>query len=325
MRRQTSNTGRQRTGSTLLEMVIGVTILAILAQMLIGASTASSTMTEIGNIEGEVFRQSERAMSRILGDLRSSGFVEVDGRDEIRNVISVDLGTAPDSAVLDTAFDATTTIEVAEYKVARPIMTVTDDDNMFFGGTNGDKVVAVKSLDAGADFVVESVGVANEAVITLQSGDNAGVEVRAAPRRQRHLRRHSGVRPLDSDSVDLPLPAVTDAGAPLQQQLVVPLHDGRRVEALQRLAHELAAQPVKQGERVGQSVKVDRRGRRSRAGVEAAAERAKAELQSRGDVCTAHAQHNLARVLAVGQEAERVLDSVDNVELVNRQAVDHLG
>ena len=106
---------------------------------------------------------------------------------------------------------------------------------------------------------------------------------------------------------------------------MVPLHDGRRVEALQRLAHELAAQPVKQGERVGQSVKVDRRGRRSRAGVEAAAERAKAELQSRGDVCTAHAQHNLARVLAVGQEAERVLDSVDNVELVNRQAVDHLG
>lgn len=81
MRRQASSTGRQRTGSTLLEMVIGVTILAILAQMLIGASTASSTMTEIGNIEGEVFRQSERAMSRILGDLRSSGFVEVDGRD----------------------------------------------------------------------------------------------------------------------------------------------------------------------------------------------------------------------------------------------------
>ncbi len=81
MRRQAPNTGRQRAGSTLLEMIIGVTILAVLAQMLIGASTASSAVTEIGNIEGEVFRQSERAMSRILGDLRRSGFVEVDGRD----------------------------------------------------------------------------------------------------------------------------------------------------------------------------------------------------------------------------------------------------
>ena len=49
--------------------------------MLIGASTASSAVTEAGNIEGEVFRQSERAMSRILGDLRRSGFVEVNGRD----------------------------------------------------------------------------------------------------------------------------------------------------------------------------------------------------------------------------------------------------
>ena len=43
--------------------------------------TASSTVTELGNIEGEVFRQSERAMSRILGDLRRSGFVEVNGRE----------------------------------------------------------------------------------------------------------------------------------------------------------------------------------------------------------------------------------------------------
>ncbi|MEE2941191.1 MAG: hypothetical protein VX460_12445 [Planctomycetota bacterium] len=81
MRRQVSNAGRRRAGSTLLEMVIGVTILAILAQMLIGASTASSAVTEVGNIEGEIFRQSERAMSRILGDLRRSGFVEVNGRE----------------------------------------------------------------------------------------------------------------------------------------------------------------------------------------------------------------------------------------------------
>ncbi len=81
MRRLAPNTARQRTGSTLLEMIIGVTILAVLAQMLIGASTASSAVTEVGNIEGEVFRQSERAMSRILGDLRSSGFVEMEGRE----------------------------------------------------------------------------------------------------------------------------------------------------------------------------------------------------------------------------------------------------
>lgn len=74
-------TSGPRTGSTLIEMIIGVTILAILARLLIGASAASSAMTEVGNIEGEAFRQSEKAMSQILGDLRRSGFVQVDGRD----------------------------------------------------------------------------------------------------------------------------------------------------------------------------------------------------------------------------------------------------
>lgn len=105
--------------------------------------------------------------------------VDVDGVDELRLVESIDTGTTPDSAQLDTAFDATTTIEISPYKVARPVMTVTDEDNMFFGGTTGDKMVTVKSADAAADLVIESVGVANEAVVTLRSGDNAAVEVRA--------------------------------------------------------------------------------------------------------------------------------------------------
>lgn len=71
---------RRRDGFTLVEMVIGVTILAVIARLLVGASEASSSMTELGNIEGEVFRQGERALGSILDDLRRSGYVTVDGK-----------------------------------------------------------------------------------------------------------------------------------------------------------------------------------------------------------------------------------------------------
>lgn len=70
----------RRAGFTLVEMVIGVTILAVIARLLVGASQASSSMTELGNIEGEIFRQGERALGSILGDLRRSGYVTVDGK-----------------------------------------------------------------------------------------------------------------------------------------------------------------------------------------------------------------------------------------------------
>ncbi len=63
----------------MLEMVIGVTILAIIARMLIGATNASSDMTSAGNIQARAMRMSEKAMTRIAGDLRLSGEQIVNG------------------------------------------------------------------------------------------------------------------------------------------------------------------------------------------------------------------------------------------------------
>lgn len=71
----------ERSGFTLIELVIGVTILAVLARMLIGTSKASSGITTAGNVQAEVLRMSERAMQTILADLRRSAYGTVDGLD----------------------------------------------------------------------------------------------------------------------------------------------------------------------------------------------------------------------------------------------------
>ncbi len=70
-----------RAAFTLVELVITVGILGSFAWMTVDASESSSSMTEMGNIKGEMLRQSERAMAQILDDLRHSGFVSIDGKD----------------------------------------------------------------------------------------------------------------------------------------------------------------------------------------------------------------------------------------------------
>lgn len=69
-----------RAGFTLIEMILGVAVLAVLARMLISASDSMSGLTESGNIEARIQRESDRAMGQIMEDLRMSGFETVNGR-----------------------------------------------------------------------------------------------------------------------------------------------------------------------------------------------------------------------------------------------------
>ncbi len=66
-------------GFTLIEMVLSVTILAVLAKVTISASQTSSKMTELGNLEAQMFRHGERAMKSIMSDLRMSGTETLNG------------------------------------------------------------------------------------------------------------------------------------------------------------------------------------------------------------------------------------------------------
>ncbi len=72
---------RGASGFTLLEMVISVTVIAVLAKMLILSSEASSTMTSVGNMEARILTSGEKAMERIVRDLRMSGAESLNGRD----------------------------------------------------------------------------------------------------------------------------------------------------------------------------------------------------------------------------------------------------
>lgn len=69
----------EKGGFTLIEMVLSVTILAVLAKVTISASQTSGNMTELGNIESQMFQHGERAMKTIMEDLRMSGSETVNG------------------------------------------------------------------------------------------------------------------------------------------------------------------------------------------------------------------------------------------------------
>ena len=67
-------------GFTLLEMILGATVLALLAKTMISATTSVSHLTESGNLESRIQRDSDRALSQIMEDLRMSGFHTVNDR-----------------------------------------------------------------------------------------------------------------------------------------------------------------------------------------------------------------------------------------------------
>ena len=80
--KQTTGHGRAtRAGFTLLEMILGATILALLAKTMVTATTSVSHLTESGNLESRIQRDSDRAMARIMKDLRMSGFHTVNDRE----------------------------------------------------------------------------------------------------------------------------------------------------------------------------------------------------------------------------------------------------
>jgi prepilin-type N-terminal cleavage/methylation domain-containing protein len=69
-----------RRGFTLIELVIVVTVLAVLAKMLVTTSESMSRMTATGTIEGVLQGEGEEALRSIVDDLRRSGFVTVDDK-----------------------------------------------------------------------------------------------------------------------------------------------------------------------------------------------------------------------------------------------------
>ncbi|MEM1452750.1 MAG: hypothetical protein AAF957_13170 [Planctomycetota bacterium] len=72
---------RARSGVTLVEMILGITVLAVLARMLVGASDGIGGLTEAGNIEARIQRSSDEALRWIMRDLRNTGYQQVDGKD----------------------------------------------------------------------------------------------------------------------------------------------------------------------------------------------------------------------------------------------------
>ena len=78
--RTTGERQRGSRGFTLLERILGATVLALLAKTMISATTSVSHLTESGNLESRIQRDSDRAMGRIMEDLRMSGFHTVNGR-----------------------------------------------------------------------------------------------------------------------------------------------------------------------------------------------------------------------------------------------------
>lgn len=65
---------RRSNGFTVIEVVLGITVIAILARMLIAATDSIGAMTEAGNTEAHLAQESEAALQSILDDLRRSGF-----------------------------------------------------------------------------------------------------------------------------------------------------------------------------------------------------------------------------------------------------------
>ena len=68
-------TARTNAGFTILEMLIGASILFLLAGALLQSMTGLRRVTGAGAAESRVQDRAQRAMARIVDDLRSSGFI----------------------------------------------------------------------------------------------------------------------------------------------------------------------------------------------------------------------------------------------------------
>ncbi|MEZ6013961.1 MAG: prepilin-type N-terminal cleavage/methylation domain-containing protein [Planctomycetota bacterium] len=74
-------THSHRSGFSLVEIVVVVTVLAMLARMLITTTESMSRVTSTGTIEGVLQGEGEDALRSLVKDLRQSGFQTVGGKE----------------------------------------------------------------------------------------------------------------------------------------------------------------------------------------------------------------------------------------------------
>lgn len=79
MRRPTPHA--RRSAFTLIEMIVVIGILAVLARVLVETTGSMGRISSTGTATGVLRLEGERALSRIIADLRRSGFQTVDGKD----------------------------------------------------------------------------------------------------------------------------------------------------------------------------------------------------------------------------------------------------
>ncbi|MEL6429347.1 MAG: prepilin-type N-terminal cleavage/methylation domain-containing protein [Planctomycetota bacterium] len=119
-KRSRSRTTGAKSGFTLLELTISVTVLAILARVLVGASEATSHLADAGGVQARMHEQAERAMRAVLEDLRRSGYQTIGGR-TYPHVF--DAG-APDAAFSEFAFTPAPSAAAAGEPDFGPLRTI---------------------------------------------------------------------------------------------------------------------------------------------------------------------------------------------------------
>ena len=76
-----SRAERQTAGFTIIEMSVSMSILGAFALLLVETSDVGSSMAEMGSVKARMHQQSQKAMDRILEDLRQTAFVTLNGQD----------------------------------------------------------------------------------------------------------------------------------------------------------------------------------------------------------------------------------------------------
>lgn len=81
LRRQTPGKGSARGGFSVVELVVGMSILVLLAAALLRATTGLRELGNAGGVQVELQEMGERALLRVADDLKRSGFANLGGVD----------------------------------------------------------------------------------------------------------------------------------------------------------------------------------------------------------------------------------------------------
>eukprot|EP00329_Picozoa_sp_Boothbay-MS584-11_P004790 47069_3 len=117
------------------------------------------------------------------GDVKAGDYIimDIEGAEQILKVSAIDtLSGGADKIVMELPFTlVAASLTAHPFKVARPIMSANDDDNVVFGDTGGAKQMALKSLDNAAEYIVQAVGALHESKVTVTSDSNSAVELQS--------------------------------------------------------------------------------------------------------------------------------------------------